>query len=195
MNTNEIRCVLSRALMRHGSPTPLLRFRGVYAADEVPIDNSNTNAVDDASVPWCCVANTDPHDKPGEHWVAFVFDVRNNCYEYFDPYGMPLATYPALHARIHAITASMRQCHDPVATHIQPPLSTTCGHFCIYFLCQRSVSSYPQIIKHLLSVPMRHRDTYVYDCMRALTSTLSIRRPCRDACTGSQCCRPSSATR
>ena len=182
MNTNELRCVLERALAR---PDSTLRFGGVYPADEVPTVAPSPSSSTDSC--YCYVANTDPHDKPGEHWVAFVA-LPNKCYEYFDPYGQPLEAYPTLYARMsHAA-----QCREPVATYIQPPISTTCGHFCIYFLCHRSMpnASFNVIVKRLLSVPMHSRDKFVYRYLFALTRALNISRPCRDACKGSQCCRP-----
>lgn len=173
MNTDEIQCILSRALS--SSSNTSLNFRGVYAADRVPV----------ASGSWCCVANTDPHDRPGEHWVALVFGDHGGC-EYFDSYAMPLETYPALHKRLRNVDVVCRAVQP-----VQPPFSTACGHFCIYFLCCRSsMMSLARIVERLLRIPMRSRDSFVYDHVRMLTSTLNIRRPCRDPCKNSQCCVP-----
>ena len=37
------------------------------------------------------VLNTDPHNKPGQHWVAFFFDLTGpkTSIEYYDPLGKP----------------------------------------------------------------------------------------------------------
>jgi|GWRWMinimDraft_3_1066011.scaffolds.fasta_scaffold02150_2 hypothetical protein len=172
MNTDEIQCIMMRANIG------MCRFLGVFPADQVPIDGGGG-----VGRRWCCVANTDPHERPGEHWVAFYFDGR--VCEYFDPYGMPLQVYPALHKRLRNAAVTCQ-----VSTAVQPPLSSTCGHYCIFFLCSRSGSSLVRIVERLLRIPMRARDSFILHHVRTLTSTLSIRRPCRDACKGSQCCTP-----
>lgn len=169
MNTDEINCILNRALRNS-----VMSFRGVFPADEVPVGDVPVG---------CCVANTDPHDRPGEHWVALVFD--NNVCEYFDPYGMSLEAYPALHKRLRNVAVTC-QASQPV----QPPLSSTCGHFCVYFLCRRSTSSLARIVNDLLHIPIHARDSFIFNHVRMLTSTLRIQRPCRDPCKGSQCCAP-----
>lgn len=37
------------------------------------------------------ILNTDPHNRPGQHWVAFFFDIANtkSSIEYYDPLGKP----------------------------------------------------------------------------------------------------------
>jgi hypothetical protein len=168
MNTDELKCILVRALRNTN-----MRFRGVYAADRVPQTGGQ----------WCCVANTDPQDKPGQHWVALVFG--NDSCEYFDPYGLPLETYPALHKRMRSVNVTCQS-----SSPVQPPLSVTCGHFCIYYLCSRTRLPLGRIVNRLLSIPVRARDSFVLNHVRKLTFTLGVRRPCRSLCKGSQCCRP-----
>lgn len=174
MNTDELQCILARALRDSG-----MHFLGVYAADLVPRTSGRGRGC------CCCIANTDPHNRPGEHWVALVFE-NGQVREYFDPYGMPLETYPALHNRLRNIVLSRQSTWS-----VQPPLSSMCGHFCIYYLCNRGSLSLTSIVNRLLLVPVRARDTFVFNYVRKLTSSLGIRRPCRDdACKGSQCCVP-----
>lgn len=49
-------------------------FRGVYSSDQVPkLKNWES-----------CILNTDPHDKPGLHWVAIV--KYNNQIYFYDSY-------------------------------------------------------------------------------------------------------------
>ena len=52
-----------------------LQFRGVYSSDTLPVGD----------IKGLIVCNTDPHDKPGEHWVAMYFDGERG--EYFDSFG------------------------------------------------------------------------------------------------------------
>lgn len=181
MNTDEIRCILQRAL-----PSSRCRFLGVFPADHVPLNKRDVVA----SGLSCCVANTDPHARGGEHWVAFVYRGRR-CIEYFDPYGMPLVTYPTLYNRMRKHCSDMSSLVS-LSAPIQPPLSTACGHFCIYFLFHRCRTSPPsRIVQHLLRLPASARDAYVYSFLQRLTSKLGIERPCRDQiCNGSQCCKP-----
>jgi hypothetical protein len=173
MNTDELDCILKRALLRTH-----LNFRGVFAADRVP-KGVGTRV-------WSCVANTDPHGRPGQHWVAFVFGAES-C-EYFDPYGMPLEAYPALCEHMRGVA-----CQDVVSASspVQPPLSSACGHFCIYYLCRRCSLPPERIVRRLLAVSMRARDSFVLQYVRKLTLALGVLRPCRrDLCKGLQCCKP-----
>ena len=51
------------------------KFQGVYSCDTLP------------PKPELLVCNTDPHDKPGTHWIAIYVD-KNGRGEYFDSFGM-----------------------------------------------------------------------------------------------------------
>ncbi|KAL6423085.1 hypothetical protein ACFW04_010516 [Cataglyphis niger] len=51
---------------------------GVYPADRVPRVWTRSTAI---------VANTDEHNRPGEHWVAFFLDEHGSA-TYFDSYGI-----------------------------------------------------------------------------------------------------------
>ena len=74
MNSYQIDTVLNLSLSKiHG---------GVYPADRLPeIPNTFDR-------PKAFVANTDNHDFPGQHWVAFYFPSKGPS-EYFDSYGLP----------------------------------------------------------------------------------------------------------
>ena len=53
-------------------------FRGFYSPNELPIWTSTTLLY---------VCNTDPSNKPGEHWVTIYID-NDRQGEYFDFFGM-----------------------------------------------------------------------------------------------------------
>ncbi|XP_036138903.1 uncharacterized protein LOC118644434 [Monomorium pharaonis] len=55
------------------------KYAGVYPADRLSRMWTRLTAI---------VANTDAHDRPGEHWVAFYLDERGTG-TYFDSYGSP----------------------------------------------------------------------------------------------------------
>ena len=96
---------------------------GVYPADMLP-----TKAA--VAKPGFYVANTDPHFKAGEHWVAFYIpiDMTRNPMEYWDSYGLkpPEIFVPFLNPTYLRNTK-----------FIQHPLSSTCGQYCIYYILMR----------------------------------------------------------
>ena len=66
-------------------------FLGVFASDRMPsiheIDNSCKNHH------YCAlIVNTDFSDKPGQHWVAYLY-LPNHTAEFFDSNGQPPSTY------------------------------------------------------------------------------------------------------
>ena len=84
MDTQQLRDVLKRDL----GPA----FGGVYPRDVIPELLPHHKAI---------VVNTDPHDRPGAHWVYLY--LSSPTVEYFDSYGLsasrhwePFGTVPAL---------------------------------------------------------------------------------------------------
>ena len=72
MDTREISDILKRdRFTKH-------HFRGVFACDQLPKQYMPR--------PSALVINTDPADKPGQHWVA-IYITRDGVGEYFDSYG------------------------------------------------------------------------------------------------------------
>lgn len=94
---------------------------GVYPGDMLPTEDAK---------PGFYIANTDPHFKAGEHWVAFYIpsDKRKNPMEYWDSYGFqpPEIFNPFLEVPYLRNTK-----------FIQHPLSSTCGQYCIYYVLKR----------------------------------------------------------
>src|SRR5580765_963748 len=97
-------------------------FRGVFACDKLPRSISYPSAV---------VANTDPADKPGQHWVAFLFNERGEG-EYFDSYGLPPINSPLFK---FLTRNSVRIKCNPI--QLQGFTSDVCGQYCIAFLASR----------------------------------------------------------
>ena len=71
MNTAQV-----EALLREDPATRNL-LGGVYPCDKLPRRRRPSERL--------FVANTDPHTKPGTHWVAFYFGPGGRCL-YFDSY-------------------------------------------------------------------------------------------------------------
>ena len=94
--------------------TPTIKnFRGVFAADEVPLLNSDCSLI----------VNTDPSFLPGEHWIAIHVDKGQT--KVFDSFGFPP---PLFITEKSAFNVSFNP------NLIQHPLSDSCGLFCIVFL-------------------------------------------------------------
>lgn len=111
MDSNDIRKIL-RAKCR-------TTFVGVYASDRLP-------ARLPARRPILLVANTDPHFKPGQHWIAIYFG-RDNRGEYFDSLGRPPSEiFRRYMDRMCVVwTREDRQ--------LQSAASRFCGHYAIFF--------------------------------------------------------------
>jgi hypothetical protein len=93
---------------------------GVHASDVLPKIEC---------FPSCLIANTDPTNLPGKHWVAIF--IGTDEAEFFDSYGLPPASN---------LSSYIRKYRKPVTyngTRVQGPLSSTCGHYCLYYLCHR----------------------------------------------------------
>lgn len=95
-------------------------FLGVFPSDKLP----------KAKTPFTLVANTDPSDRPGTHWVAI--HVANGKAEYFDSYGMG----PSI-PTIRRFLKQFKKCQYS-KKQIQGFLSSVCGHYSVYYLWYRS---------------------------------------------------------
>jgi len=90
------------------------RFDGVYSSDELPQRRG----------PKLHVANTDPADRPGEHWIAMSVDERGNG-QYFDSFGRPSSKTFQCYLNEHC----KRWSHN--TTQYQSVVSELCGQYCV----------------------------------------------------------------
>ena len=120
-------------------------FSGVYACDQLPQIHS---------FPAALVANTDPHTKPGTHWVAFYINADGSG-EFFDSYGLE----PQQFRNFMHKTCNMWQ-HNTI--RLQGPLSSVCGQYCIYYLVHkfRDIPLH-SIVKNFDSTNLVANDTLV----------------------------------
>lgn len=121
-------------------------FHGACALNNLPTKISTKE--------FMCIVNTDPDNLPGKHWIAVI--IRDGTGFCFDPLG---SAPPALLA-----SWLTRHCHKWTCNlrHIQPYLTTICGHFCIHFLYYCSTNylrhdSFEVIIN--LLYPVNHSPT------------------------------------
>ena len=106
--------------LAHEDPVLRTSFQGVYPADKLPRQ----------VVEGGYIMNTDPHDKPGQHWLACWIEAPSKC-EVFDSYGLPLKFYkdPSLHHWWNQFANITRS-----GQSIQSLQSQACGHYCIQYL-------------------------------------------------------------
>jgi hypothetical protein len=99
-------------------------FAGVFPSDQLPIQVP--------SYPCAIVANTDPADKKGEHWVAYHFDIEGHG-EYFDSYGKPPSNWGLFGFLVN--NGRPLTCND---VQLQGYDSDVCGQYCIAYLAKRA---------------------------------------------------------
>lgn len=95
------------------------RYAGVFPADRLPRVWTRSTAL---------IANTDEHDRPGQHWVAFYIDEQGKG-TYFDSYGLPPLD-PRFLQRLRRNSTS----HQWNTVPLQGTFSQTCGQYCCVFL-------------------------------------------------------------
>ena len=127
MNTRDIYIALQK------NPVTSRSFRGVFAADQLPAP--------DKHFPTSYVANCSNADQVGSHWIAF-FQEEASVIEVFDSYGKPLEYY---NSHLVDFTRGLKLIRQ--VQILQQPMSTVCGHYCLYFLFNRyNGESYDRLI-------------------------------------------------
>lgn len=164
---NEINCLASRML----AFTEQVHWLGVFARDELP-DLRRVNR------PSALVFNSDPKDKPGQHWLA-IFLPKQGPAEFFDSFGYPPSFYSL---------DSLGFTHQRYS--YQSILSVLCGHYCIMFIYFRSLGkSFRQIIELLDYHKSTGTDRFVHDLVSRIYSRIRILYPCfpKGQCCTSNC--------
>jgi hypothetical protein len=97
-------------------------FIGVYARDQLPINILRRPAL--------LVANTDPANQPGTHWIAMYFDTDGTG-EYFDSLAQTVHKTFTDYMEEHCLSwiANERQ--------LQSVVSRFCGHYSIAYCAFR----------------------------------------------------------
>jgi hypothetical protein len=118
-------------------------FLGVFAADRLP-KLSNT---------CCLVANTDPSESPGQHWVCFSC-VNGNLYM-FDSYGNPPMYYDTFAYFLKNKTCAFsNKC-------IQSDITNVCGNYCVYFLTKINEGNSPHQISETFGPNLIENDSFI----------------------------------
>lgn len=98
-------------------------FIGVFPRDKIPLPKK---------LPSAYVVNYDSSKEKGEHWIAIYLDKTRG--EFFDPFGLP-----PLHPKLIKYMKTCCKKWVYSTKDIQHADSTSCGHFCIYYLKRRAL--------------------------------------------------------
>jgi hypothetical protein len=141
---------IARALS--SDPYVSLSFLGVFPSDKLP------ESID--SFPASLVANTDPSNERGEHWVAYYFD-RNGSADYFDSYGLPPCNVNLFAFLVN--NGVLYECND---VQLQAFDSSVCGQYCIAFLANRARGhSMQEVVKSYQGDEPGDFDSAVANCV------------------------------
>lgn len=123
---------------------------GIYPLDKLPSIIHPSNF---------CFINSDPAFLPGRHWIC-VFFPDNAHPEFFDSLGR----YPSFYS--NSIPSFMGGEYSYNSIRLQPPNSSTCGLYCLYFIYFRvRGNSYIDILKGFSS-DLEHNNSIVIDFYR-----------------------------
>ena len=143
MNSSRIESILLK------DPKCAQMFIGVFACDRLPTWINRVGPV-------LLVCNTDPHNKPGKHWV--VLYVEDSFYgEYFDSFGRP--PDPPFRDFLN------RHCKRWIFNdrHLQSVVSHFCGHYCIFYCIHRSRHKNVNAITNLLTLDTGLNDYLIHN--------------------------------
>ena len=101
------------------NPTTTKYFDGIYSSDTL-------NEIKEK--PDLIICNTDPSNKPGEHWVLFFF--QENSVDFFDSLGREIKYYGSVFLDFIAnFVTNYKQC----VKRTQLVNSDLCGQYCLYY--------------------------------------------------------------
>lgn len=142
MNTHQLKCAIK-------ADTEMKNVIGVYAADGLPKIKQ---------LPCGLIVNTDPHQLPGKHWIAFYI-TKNGVLECFDSYGRSPSVYSSYIERymktFDKILVNTKQ--------LQGLNTRVCGHYSLFYLMCRCRGFSMQEIIDIFTHDFIVNDQYVYD--------------------------------
>lgn len=144
MNSDEVLYFLRQLPVQHV---------GVYAADRLPVKIPRNSAI---------VANTDPHNMSGAHWVAFFKD-SNGLLEYFDSYGQTSLI-------LHHVKFIKRNASHYVYNKktLQSYYSSVCGLYCLCFLYFKSYGFSLNDYVKMFTMNLNDNDEYIVQLFNTL---------------------------
>jgi hypothetical protein len=154
--SNEIDCLVRRIL----SVRDRVHWLGVFARDKLPDLSRQAR-------PFALVFNSDPQDKPGQHWLA-IYGPESGPIELFDSFGLSPHNYSLDPLRILYHSCSF-----------QSSFSVVCGHYCIVFLYYRSLGiTFHDFIELLKSQANDQLDSFIAVTLVNLKHMFNLLYPC-----------------
>lgn len=126
-------------------------FIGVYPCDRLP------------RLKWgqAMIVNTDPHNRPGQHWVA-LHKTKLGCLEYFDSFGLP----PLVPQIRKYINLSSHNSFTYSSVQLQHETGQTCGNYCIVFVKHRLLKlPFSSLLAHF-TTSLEGNDTKVHRAIK-----------------------------
>ena len=138
-------------------------FDGIYPSDHLKNIKEGK--------PKLVLANTDPHNKPGKHWLLFHFNDDGKSVDFFDSLGKQPENYPKdICNFIHAWAEEVNY----LPQRIQPVGSALCGHYCLYYgYCKSMGETMEEIVSHIPS------PTWIENCIPILFNINDIKTDCQ----------------
>jgi len=94
-------------------------FDGIYSSDTLKEIEEKPSLI---------ICNTDPSNKPGEHWILFFFS--KNSVDFYDSLGREITYYGNVFIDfVKNFAYDCKQCTD----RTQPIKSDLCGQYCLYY--------------------------------------------------------------
>ena len=127
LNRRDLAILSTRQIAQRAEHNAVLRpvWGGVFPADRLPAKIQ--------SYPRAFIVNTDPHDKPGTHWIAMYFPDKTTS-EFFDSYGMPPSFYSPYFIEILGRYPSQKRNQED----FQQMFSDVCGDYALMYVYRRA---------------------------------------------------------
>jgi hypothetical protein len=143
-------------------------FDGIYAKDTLE---------DIQSQPGFVIANTANSSHPGQHWVVFFFEGKNNG-EFFDSLGNELSSYGK---EFNDFMSRFSSSYNFTTFRTQPAKTALCGVYCLYFALRKCQgASFDVVINEL-------KKKNSYKVCQFVKKNFPLCKPF--ACQLVQCCR------
>ena len=131
-------------------------FIGVFPSDRLPKSIKR--------FPSALIANVDPHNKPGSHWVAMYFDEKGHA-NFFDSFGR----HPSMCSLDFKTFLDKHACYWSFNTRsLQSHWSAVCGQYCLYFLLFLIRGNSMSSIVSRFTLNRRQNDRKVYAHINSL---------------------------
>ena len=98
-------------------------FDGVFSIDTLKLIKNKPELI---------ICNTDPSDKPGEHWLLFFF--YDNMVDFFDSLGKDIDSYGV---EIVNFVKRFAEKYQQSKIRTQPENTDLCGYYCLFYALKR----------------------------------------------------------